>query len=388
MASIRTALGDFMDSQARVRALTGKPVLRQLREIRRFRKEAILCGATDYYRFGIYDPDYVPRANWPTYLGWRDQRGLSLALNPRRVSLPGWDKLCFYALARNLDIPLPTIRACFQPGTRATASWMGCVLGDVAALRRFLLEDATWPLFVKPSWGGEGIRTLRLEGLDRAAGRLILHGGRTMEIETFLHWCTAPSDRWHYRAEQGLLFQEVLAPDPQMATLFRLHAVPSLRIVSLVGAAGEVVIHRVVAKIPLGDNVIDNFALGRTGNMAVLVDIASGRFGHGLRGILPTGEVERAIGGAPSPFLGAAVPHWEAALDIVARGATAFPLMRIQHWDIALTDRGPVALELNDLGGTEILQIHGIGLLTAPLREHVRRYGDPAVRSWVAALRA
>ncbi|MFQ5347201.1 MAG: sugar-transfer associated ATP-grasp domain-containing protein [Rhodothalassiaceae bacterium] len=286
MASLRTALGDFMDAQRRVLALTGKPALRQLREIRRFRKEA------------------------------------------------------------------------------------------------------TWPLFVKPSWGGEGIRTLRLDGLDRTAGRLILGGSRTMEIEAFLHWCTAPSDRWRYRAEHGLIFQDVLVPDPDMAALFRLRAVPSLRIVSLVGSAGEVVIHRVVAKIPLGDNVIDNFALGRTGNMVVRVNVADGRFGHGLRGILPTGGVEQVIEGAPRPFLGAPVPHWDTALDIVARGATAFPLMRIQHWDIVLTDYGPVALELNDLGGTEILQIHGVGLLTAPLREHVRRYGDPAVRPWVAALRA
>ncbi len=386
MASLTNALGDIRDNMRAVRARTGKSACRQMREIRRFHRRAVLCGSTDYFRFGIYDDHYVSRAHWPTFLGWRDQRGLSLALNPRRVVLPGWDKLAFHAIARGFDIPVPAIRAFFQNGSRATAAAVGRALASPAELRDFLLGEADYPLFLKPSWGGEGIRTACIEAVDRRARCLVLAGGRRVDIDAFVADCSRPSDRWRFRAEHGLLLQEVLRPDPAMATLFALRAVSSVRVVTLVDD-NRAQVHRAVCKIPLAGNVIDNFALGETGNLAVAVDVASGRFGHGVRGILPGGEIVRRVPGADRPFAGEPLPHWERICDIVARGASAFPLMRIQHWDIALTDRGPVALELNDLGGTEILQIHGIGLLTEPLRAHLRRHGDPSVREWVARMK-
>ena len=385
MASLTNALGDIRDNMRAVRARTGKSAYRQLREIRRFHRRAVLCGSTDYFRFGIYDETYVAPDLWPTFLGWRDQRGLSLALNPRRVVLPGWDKLAFHAIARGFGIPVPVIRAFFQNGNRATAAAVGRALASPAELRDFLLDEAVYPLFLKPSWGGEGIRTACIEAVDRRARCLVLYGGRRVDIDSFVADCAGPSDRWRFRAEHGLLLQEVLRPHPTMAKLFSLGRVPSVRVVTLVDD-NRAHVHRAVCKIPLAGNAIDNFALGETGNLAVAIDVASGRFAHGLRGILPGGEIVRRVPEADRSFEGEPVPDWERICDIVTRGASAFPLMRIQHWDIALTDRGPVALELNDLGGTEILQIHGLGLLTEPLCAHLRRHGDPSVRPWVARL--
>jgi hypothetical protein len=43
--------------------------------------------------------------------------------------------------------------------------------------------------------------------------------------------------------------------------------------------------------------------------------------------------------------------------------AVLFPSLRLQHWDIALTNRGPVILEINIDGGMrthQIVQQHGI----------------------------
>ena len=386
MASLRTALGDIRDNMNAVKARSGKSAWQQMREIRRFHRQATLCGSTDYFRFGVYDETYVSPKHWSTFLGWRDQRGLSLALNPRRVVLPGWDKLAFHAIARNFGIPVPAIRAFFQGGTRATAEAVGRPLGTPRELRKFLLEEADYPLFLKPSWGGEGIRTTCIDAVDRREQYLVLHGERRIDIDAFVSDCVGQSDRWRFRAEHGLLLQEVLRPDPAMVALFALRFVPGVRVVSLVDD-NRAQVHRAVCKVPMGDNVIDNFALGETGNLTVAIDVASGRFGHGIRGILPKGEIVRRIPEAARAFEGEPVPGWERICDIVARGASAFPLMRIQHWDVALTDRGPVALELNDLGGTEILQIHGIGLLTEPLRSHLRRHGDPSVREWVARMK-
>ena len=55
-------------------------------------------------------------------------------------------------------------------------------------------------------------------------------------------------------------------------------------------------------------------------------------------------------------------------------------------WDIALTDKGPMILELNDVGGTEIAQVHGRGLLTLQTREFLKRHANASAHPWVKAL--
>ena len=51
--------------------------------------------------------------------------------------------------------------------------------------------------------------------------------------------------------------------------------------------------------------------------------------------------------------------------------------MRIQHWDIALTDRGPCLLEVNDIGSLAG-QVYGKGVLTPRVRSLLQRHGNPA----------
>ncbi len=60
--------------------------------------------------------------------------------------------------------------------------------------------------------------------------------------------------------------------------------------------------------------------------------------------------------------------------------------MRIQHWDFALTEQGPLILELNDLGATEMLQLHGRGLLTEATRAALKRHANIHEHPWVAGL--
>ena len=51
------------------------------------------------------------------------------------------------------------------------------------------------------------------------------------------------------------------------------------------------------------------------------------------------------------------MPDWADVSELCVRAAQCLPDLRLQHWDIALTDRGPVALEVNVLGGLRTHQI-------------------------------
>ena len=46
--------------------------------------------------------------------------------------------------------------------------------------------------------------------------------------------------------------------------------------------------------------------------------------------------------------------------------------MKIQHWDVAITNQGPALIEVNDLGASRLHQTHGSGMLTAALRREIR----------------
>mgnify|MGYP000913223704 CR=1 FL=1 len=80
------------------------------------------------------------------------------------------------------------------------------------------------------------------------------------------------------------------------------------------------------------------------------------------------------------------MPDWPQALAACLDAATVFPLMRIQHWDIAFTDRGPKLLELNDVGNVGFIQTFGRGMLTPRLRKILREKGDARRYPWIAKL--
>lgn len=80
------------------------------------------------------------------------------------------------------------------------------------------------------------------------------------------------------------------------------------------------------------------------------------------------------------------LPDWSRVLDTCYRGGAVFPLMEIHHWDFALTEQGPMILELNDIGGTEIAQVHGDGLLTAETRAFLKRYASAQQNPWIMTL--
>jgi hypothetical protein len=139
-------------------------------------------------------------------------------------------------------------------------------------------------------------------------------------------------------------------------------------------------------KIASAPNHIDNFSKGKYGNLMASIDVATGVATRALRGFWPDTEVAIDHPETGARLEGFQLPWWEEILDICRQGGAVFPLMRIHHWDFALTDRGPVILELNDVGGTIGAQIHGQGLLTEEVRTFLRQHASPAAHPWIRSI--
>ncbi len=110
-------------------------------------------------------------------------------------------------------------------------------------------------------------------------------------------------------------------------------------------------------RVPTGDNVTDNFSVGFAGNLVGRIDLDSGEVDNVVQGV---GWRNRSTDCHPDTggrLRGFRLPDWQATRKLCLACADHFPDLRLQHWDVALTDRGPVILELNVAGGLRTPQI-------------------------------
>ncbi len=363
---------------------TGKSLLSQAREIWALKHAGGQCGITDYYWFRLYDENYLSGEGQADFLGWRLQDPFNFALNPRHVVLPAWDKLVFAQIAQAAGLPVAPILACYHPASKLPLS--GCRhLATIESVVDFLREEAEYPLYSKPAYSQQGEGALALLGYRREDDSLLLAGGRTITIAEFSKRLNEPVDRRYHRPECGFLFQQILRNATEIEQLTGWSAISGIRLICLNGPEGVIPI-AAAWKIAVPPNTVDNFHMGAYGNLVAGVDLSSGRVERVVNGFWPTAQLLERHPVTGHPFLGFHLPGWTTMLDICREAGRVFPLMRVHHWDFALTDRGPAIIELNDMGGTQIVQLLGRGLLKRETREFLKRHADGKVHRWVNEL--
>lgn len=363
---------------------SGKSLLTQLREIRALRGMGGQCGMSDYYCYKLYDDGYQHGRGAPDFLGWRLEQRFGLALNPRHAVLPAWDKLAFMTLAYAAGLPAAPLRAYYH-AAKVLPDSQAEHLGTPAAVAAFLREPSNFPLFAKPAFSQQGKGADYLAGYDSASDSLVMLNGAMVAVEEFLQRMTVSFDPQYHRPECGFLFQPPLVPSAAVRAVTDWTAICGVRVTCLNGPGGIQPIGS-LWKIAVPPNHVDNFSKGKYGNMLADVDVATGRVARALTRFWPDASIS-----VKHPLTGAVLdgfqlPEWNKIMDVCRHGGATFPLMRVHHWDFALTDRGPVILELNDLGSTIGMQIHGRGLLTEEVRAFFRRYANPAAHPWTRAL--
>lgn len=377
-------LSEYREWVALAQAQTGKSLLTQLREIRALRAFGGQCGISDYYWYKLYDDQYQQGRGARDYLGWRLQQQFSLALNPRYAALPAEDKLSFMSLAGSAGLPIAPVRACFHRADRLSEA-MGIHLKTRSAVGAFLRDPAIYPLFGKPSFSQQGYGSAYLAGYDASTDSLQLLDGKNITVDRFMDRLEHTVDARYHKPECGYMFQEPFTLAPEILAITQWPAICGVRIICLNGPDGVAPI-RACWKITVPPNHVDNFSYGRNGNLFADVNLANGKVTRVLNSFWPKTEVLVQHPATHKSIEGFRLPGWDKILDACNRAGAVFPLLRIHHWDFALTDNGPLMLELNDIGSTEAAQIHGHGLLTQETREFLKRYGNTHEQPWIHAL--
>lgn len=363
---------------------TGKGLLTQAREIQSLKNAGGQCGITDYYWFRLYDENYLSCGDQADFLGWRLQDGFNFALNPRHVVLPAWDKLVFAQLAQAAGLPVAPIVSFYHPGRKL--AFAGCKhLPTANLVADFLRKEAEYPLYSKPAYSQQGEGSQALLGFRRENDTLQLAGDRSIPVSEFVKRLHEPVDRRYHRPECGFLLQQIMRNAPEIEEFTGWSAISGVRLVCLNGPEGVLPI-AAVWKIAMPPNTVDNFHMGAYGNLVASIDLETGRVDRVVNGLWPTAQLLERHPVTGRPFADFRLPGWSTMLEICREAGRIFPLMKVHHWDFALTDRGPVILELNDMGGTQIVQLHGRGLLHEATRHFLKQQVDVSSHPWVRRL--
>lgn len=360
---------------------SGKGAFQQVQEIMALRHTGGQCGISDYYWYKLYDDNYQQGRGAADFIGWRLHQQFSLALNPRHVVLPGWDKLVFTLIASEAGLPVAPIRACFHRSEQLPKVF-GLHLKTKEAAGEFLRDPAIYPLFGKPAYSQQGYGTAYLAGYDLASDSLLQLNGVTIPVNQFLNRLEQTVDHRFHKPECGYLFQDSFALAPEIKVLTNWSAICGVRIICLNGPDGVIPISA-GWKIAVPPNQVDNFSKGKYGNLSAHINLQTGEIGRVVNGFWPQANILETHPNTGQALKGFKLPGWSQLLNACHAAGKVFPLMKIHHWDFALTDSGPIILELNDLGGIDIDQAYGHGLLTTEIRSFFRKFGDRANYSWI-----
>ena len=380
---ITTSKELFQDAK-HAKLATGKSIYAQLKEIRGLRRFAGQCGASNYYQFRLYDDDYISDSSREDYIGWRIANDFSKALNPRYAVLPAWDKCVFTQLANSSGLPTIQTKACFYPSNNISTIF-GHHLKTRADAKEFLMNNDNYPLFGKPAYAQQGIGSCLLEYYQEDTKHIHFMGHESELIDSFIERLFTSVSPQYHKPECGYLFQVPLQMPEELIAFTQWPTVSSLRVICLNSPNGAFPI-RAIWKIAVPPNHLDNFSKGIYGNLMANVDVHTGEISRLIDNLWPYAQMHECHPLSKVAVKGFFLPYWQQVLDVCQLAGKAFPLMKIHHWDIALTESGPKILELNDLGGIEIAQIHGQGLLANGAREFMKKHGDVTNYHWISQL--
>lgn len=339
------------------RDASGKSFGAQVWDIYRLGRAAGKLTAQDYYYYRLYDDARFAWNEKVRFLSEGVHQSVIRACCDQHYWAVADDKFIADSFLAANGFPVPQTQAVYDRSGRSFGRTRH--LDSEEGLTRFLAAEAAYPLFAKPIGGIGSFGALRIRGfLD---GRIVMDGDASMSV----------ADVTAQFGGNGYLFQSLLRPHPALADATE--AVSTVRAILIVTGDGPRLLHT-IWKIPARGNIADNF--WRAGNMLAAVEPDTGIVRRAVRGVGPQQEELTRVPGGDAPLAGRAMPDWPRLIETCMEGARLYHATRYQSWDVALTDRGPVVVEVNTGSAFNLAQLAwGRGFLTDEFAEFLRGCG-------------
>ncbi|GGY11754.1 hypothetical protein GCM10007160_43390 [Litchfieldella qijiaojingensis] len=312
----------------------------------------------EYVRYGVYETDLHSREDQARFitnkLHWPIVRKC-FDMSWQAATEDKW--LCSHTLAHS-EIKIPETLAVIDKTDRAYPGTHK--ISTAESLRDFFNSQDVLPCFAKENRGICSFGAFLVLDADR--DKVNLKGEGWLDYETCMNQFIGDTPYLVQKLQRNHSFFDQYTEN--LATV-RVYVLVTERGISTPFAC---------LKLPSRDNVADSF--WRPGNLACDLDPKTGeiltiRSQHrvGISDHAEHPETGKSI-------LGETVPLWGRVMDLVHSCASIFYQVKYQSMDIAVTQDGPVLIEINTGGGFDLPQLaSGRGFLTDEVCELFRSCG-------------
>ncbi|MEX1198516.1 MAG: sugar-transfer associated ATP-grasp domain-containing protein [Pseudohongiellaceae bacterium] len=179
-----------------------------------------------------------------------------------------------------------------------------------------------------------------------------------------------------FQGQRGWMVQPRIHSHPDLDKISAPGVLATIRAVTCI-VDGKPELLFATLRIPVGDNITDNFSHGSSGNITAPIDPTTGEIGVCRGSINKTWPEIVDVVFHPDTgnrIPGSRIPSWESIRDLLDRGQRSLPFLRTLGWDIAVTENGPLVVEANATYDVDVIQVshqHGIGDVLNPWLEKI-----------------
>ncbi len=285
----------------------------------------------EYYEFEFENRD---KAFKDSFLGIREQRYYLELLNPFKYYIVARNKYLTHKVLENTGITTSEMYCYYQPeGYYNNSDECARSLNDVL---RILKNKKVSNCVIKTTESSHGESVLVINSIEYFDNDALLSSfdNHKIKLSSILQ-------------KDALIFEELMKQTKQFSC-FNESSVNTVRFMTTLWPDGSARIVATFIKIGRAGNCVDN--AGGGGNVDVCVDVMSGEIKYAIQfdGWRKIKDIEKHPDNG-SQLNGIVIDNWQSIKSEVLQFQQSFPFCKAAGWDIAITDKGPVVIEVNDM---------------------------------------
>lgn len=284
----------------------------------------------EYYEFRFDNRDEEFRRS---FLGLNEQRYYLDYLNPVRYYSLSRNKYIAHKMLENTGVRKSVLYCYYQPEARYTAS-SECA-DDLMGVLRILKQKNVNSCVIKTTESSHGDNVWVINSIEYKDNDAVLtrFDGETLFLSSVL-------------GNEALLFESVVRQTRQFSA-FNESSVNTVRFMTTLYPDGSVRVIATFIKIGRAGKCVDN--AGGGGNVDVCIDTPTGEIKYAIQydGWNRIKDIEKHPDSG-AQLNGVIIENWQAIKEEVKKFQQALPYCKAAGWDIAITDEGPVVIEVND----------------------------------------
>lgn len=286
--------------------------------------------ADEYYEFEFEKRDEEFRKS---FLGLNEQRFYLDYLNPVKYYSLARNKYMAHKMLEGTGVRKSELYCYYQPEARYMENSEKA--HDLSGVLRILRQKDVQSCVIKTTESSHGDNVWVINAFEYQDGDAVMtrFDGETLLLSSVL-------------GTEALIFESVVKQTKQFAA-FNESSVNTVRFMTTLYPDGTARVIATFIKIGRAGKCVDN--AGGGGNVDVCVDTETGEIKYAIQydGWRNIKDIEKHPDSG-NQLNGVIIENWQAIKEEVKKFQQAFPYCKAAGWDIAITDDGPVVIEVND----------------------------------------